>query len=68
MTPTYEQVYTVNPETFENIPSKFEGKHISLLEDYTYNSELPRYTTKWSASGEEITNVNTPEEEGEIKA
>jgi hypothetical protein len=68
MTTKYEQVYTVNPETFENIPSKFEGKHIELLEDYTYNSELPRFTTMWSPSGEEITNVNTSEEEGEIKA
>jgi len=68
MTTKYEQVYTVNPETFENIPSKFEGKHIELLEDFTYNSELPRYSTMWSPSGEEITNVNTSEEEGEIKA
>ncbi len=67
-TSTYEQVYTVNPETFENIPSKLEGKHISLLEAYTYNSELPSHTTLWAPSGEEITNVNTATEEGMIKA
>jgi hypothetical protein len=67
MTPTYTQVYTVNHETNENIPSKFEGKHISLLETYTYNAEEPSVSTEWTASGEEITNVNTPTEEGEIK-
>jgi hypothetical protein len=67
MTSTYEQVYTVNPETFENIPSKFEGGHISLLEAYTYNSEEPSTSTEWTASGEEITNVNTASEAGEIK-
>lgn len=67
-TTTYEQVYTVNPETFENIPNKFEGKHISLLEDYTFNAELPALTTMWSPAGEEITNVNTSEEPGEIRA
>jgi len=68
MTSTYEQVYTVNPETYENIPSKFEGKHISLLESYTFNNEEPSATTLWNASGEEITNVNTSSEEGMIKA
>ena len=57
----------MNPETFENIPNAFEGKHISLLEAYTFNSELPRFSTKWEPSGEEITNVNTPTETGEIK-
>jgi hypothetical protein len=68
MTSTYEQVYTVNPETFENIPSKFEGKPTSLLESYTYNTEEPGLTTQWMASGEEITNVNTQSEESMIKA
>ncbi len=27
----------------------------------------PEFTTKWSKAGESITNVNTPEEEAEIK-
>ena len=67
-TSTYEQVYTVNPETYENIPSKFEGKHISLLESYTFNAEEPKYSTMWAPSGEAITNVNTASEEGMIKA
>jgi hypothetical protein len=68
MTSEFTQVYTVNPETAENIPSKFEGKHIELLEDYLYNPEFPAETEMWSRSGEEITNVNTPAEPGEIKA
>ncbi|MFI5091399.1 MAG: hypothetical protein ACHP7P_15265 [Terriglobales bacterium] len=68
MTSKYEQVYTVNPETDENIPSKFEGKHIELLEDYLFLPTEPQESTMWSPSGEEITNVNTPAEEGEIKA
>ena len=68
MTSEYTQVYTVNPETQENIPSKFEGKHIDLLEDYLYNPTEPEFSSDWSRSGEEITNVNHPEEEGEIKA
>ncbi len=68
MTNEYTQVYTFNPETVQNIPSKFEGKHIELLEDYLYNPEQPQVTEMWSRSAEEITNVNTPAEEGEIKA
>jgi hypothetical protein len=69
MTSEYTQVYSVNTETAENIPSKFEGKHIDLLEDYLYNPEKPEtLSLDWSPSGEEITNVNHPEEEGEIKA
>ena len=67
MTSKYTQVFTVNPETQQNIPSSFEGKPISLLEDYTYNVELPSHTTMWSPAGEEITNENTATEEGEIK-
>jgi len=68
MTSKYTQVYTGNPGTHENIPSKFEGKHIELLEDYVYNAEEPEHhTTMWSPADEEITNENTPAEEGEIK-
>jgi hypothetical protein len=67
MTPTLTQVYTVNAAE-ENIPSKFEGKPIELLEDNAYNNSEPEYQTAWSKAGEEVTNVNTSEEEVEIKA
>jgi hypothetical protein len=67
MTTTTTQVYTVN-EKEENIPNKFEGKPIELLEDWAFNNEEPEFRVDWSAAGEEITNVNTTEEEGEIKA
>jgi hypothetical protein len=66
MTTTYTQVYTVNYSTpVQNVPSKFENKSISLLEDYLEN---PPASSMWSPAGEEITNVNTPSEPGEIKA
>jgi len=69
MTAKYEQVYTLNRATYENIPSKFEGKHIELLESYIYGQEDPESNSNmWSHAGEEITNENTPAEEGEIKA
>jgi hypothetical protein len=68
MTNALTQVYTVNQGVHANVPSKFEGKHIELLETYTYNTENPELTFMWSRAGEEITNVNTPEEEIEIKA
>jgi hypothetical protein len=67
MTKALTQVYKVTA-TAENIPSKFEGKHIELLETYSFNTENPEITFMWSRAGEEITNVNTPEEEVEIKA
>ncbi len=67
MTTKYTQVYTTNEATNENIPAKFEGKHIELLEDYVENLENSE-GTDWSAAGEEITNENTPAEAGEIKA
>jgi hypothetical protein len=67
MTSTFTQVFTINSETDENIPNKLENKHISLLESFTEDLENGA-STVWSPSGEEITNVNTPEEEGEIKA
>ena len=68
MTSTYTQVYTVNYTTLENVPSKFEGKPLSLLEDYSYTEYEGYGSWMWSKAGEEITNVNTPEEPGEIKA
>jgi hypothetical protein len=67
MTSEYTQVFTIN-EAFENVPNKFEGKHISLLEDYQYANEEPEIIYQWSPAGEEITNVNKATEEGEIKA
>ncbi|MFI5091277.1 MAG: hypothetical protein ACHP7P_14605 [Terriglobales bacterium] len=61
------QVYTVNPGTDENIPSKFVVGHIDLLETFTYNTEEPKQTFMWSRAGEEITNENTAGEAREIK-
>ncbi len=69
MTNEYTQVYTVNRANSQNVPSKFEGKHIELLEDYLYAPSEPETNSNlWSPAGEEITNVNHPLEEGEIKA
>jgi hypothetical protein len=67
MTTEETQVFTVNKETAANIPSKFEGKHIDLLESYLFLSENPATSSEWSPAGEEITNVNHAAEEGEIK-
>ena len=65
MTSTYEQVYTGNGSEKEpaNVPSKFEGKHAELLESYTENVN----STVWGPSSEQVTNVNTTAEPGEIK-
>jgi hypothetical protein len=69
MTSKYTQVYTADPETHQNIPSNFAGKHSEVLEDYVYNAESPEnHGTLWSPADEEITNENTAAEEGEIKA
>jgi hypothetical protein len=70
MTSEYTQVYTVSSEApYSNIPNKFEGKHISLLEDFQIPiASEPEGKSDWAAAGEEITNVNTPTEAGEIKA
>jgi hypothetical protein len=66
MTNEFTQVFTAN-EASENVPSKFEGKPIHLLEDYVVQTENG-FSTVWQQASEEITNVNTPSEEGEIKA
>ena len=66
MTGAFTQTYTVNSSE-ENVPQLEKGKTY-LLESYIFNAESPEYTTKWSKAGETITNTNTPEEEGEIKA
>jgi hypothetical protein len=68
MTTHFTQVFSVNAATDQNEPSSFEGKHIELLEDYAYLPEQPEHATDWSAAGEEVTNENTAEEAGEIKA
>jgi hypothetical protein len=65
MTKTFTQVYAVNKEG-RNEPEKLEGKPLYQLEDFI---EVPSgNSTVWQNAGEEITNVNTPEEAGEIKA
>jgi hypothetical protein len=69
MTSQFTQVYTLqrNP-TAENLPNKFEGKPISLLEDNIEQTAGGVHQQQdWGPSGEEITNVNTPEVPGEIK-
>jgi hypothetical protein len=69
MTTEYTQVYTVSSEApFGNIPANLDGKHISALEDHQVPLSSPTDSSQWSAAGEEITNVNTPTEAGEIKA
>jgi hypothetical protein len=81
-TKTLTQTFTANEETAENTPSKLEGKPISLLESYVFNTENPEFTTKWSKAGESVVNVahacakgdvsieecEAEPEEGEVKA
>lgn len=62
-TSKYTQVFTVNEES-ENVPNAFEGKPKDLLEDYV---STPGFSTLWEPAGEEVTNVNSASEEGEIK-
>jgi hypothetical protein len=66
MTTAFTQKYTMN-ELFENIP-QFETGKMYELESYVDNTESPEFSTKWSKSGQSLTNVNTSEEETEIKA
>jgi hypothetical protein len=69
MSKEFTQVYTVNANK-ENVPSKFEGKPIELLEDYIFVNEEPQRSSLWQKAGEAITNVNhqVGEEAVEIKA
>lgn len=67
MTDEYTQVYKVNSEG-ENEPFNFEGKPKDQLEDYIENTGIAGDSTVWQKAGEEITNINVPEEPGEIKA
>lgn len=66
MTSKLTQVYATT-ESDENIPNKFEGKPLQVLESYLYNAEEQQLSSQWSKAGEIVTNVNTGEEEGEIK-
>jgi hypothetical protein len=69
MTTKYTQTYTTTALD-ENIPNKFEGKPLQVLEAYGYSPENPVNSQLWSKAGEVITNVNTLQpagEEGEIK-
>jgi hypothetical protein len=70
MTPQMTQVYTEN-EAHENLPDKFEGGKLQVLEDrIDAREEENTNRSAWSAAGEAITNVNTQEsgESLEIKA
>jgi hypothetical protein len=73
MTSEFEQVYTENgdKEVPQNIPNRFEGKHIDVLEAamelYEEEEESEEFYL-WSPAAEEITNVVEPEEAAEIKA
>jgi hypothetical protein len=67
MSSEFTQLYSIN-EAEENIPNKFEGKGLEVLEDFTNNPSEPEASSKWSKAGESVTNVNTAEEEIEIKA
>ncbi len=67
MTSKLTQTYTENGK-LENVPNKFEGKHRSSLEDVIEPEPEPGFGSLWQAAAEELTNVNTSEEPGEIKA
>jgi hypothetical protein len=68
MTSEFTQVYSLeSEEPYSNIPSHLEGKHLDVLEASS-EVTLVEAHDMWSAAGEEITNVNVSEEEGEIKA
>jgi hypothetical protein len=67
MTSEYTQVYSTESEwPFSNLPLKLEGKARSSLEAKIDDPSANEFAD-WSAAGERITNVNTPEEPGEIK-
>lgn len=68
MTSKYTQTYTINPETDENIPDRFEGKGLQVLESYLYNLEQPQLSSLWSKAGEALTTVTTMDEASEISA
>ncbi len=67
MSSSFTQVYSING-IYENTPTQLQGKKLDVLETSAFNTEKPSYRGLWGAAGEEITNVNTPEEAEEIKA
>jgi hypothetical protein len=72
MTKTFEQKFVSNGSISQaaNLPESFEGKHRDTLEDYVVLEPGTQFEIgiQWSPASEEVTNVNEPEEEGEIKA
>jgi hypothetical protein len=68
MTNSFTQAFTANEETDQNIPSKFEGQPLQVLED-----RLLKFS-KWSPAGQTVTVHNScractgEEGVGEIKA
>ena len=68
MTGQYEQVFTVNPENSEDFPKYIQRDGDRAARRLRVCCGRPGDSTMWSPSGEEITNVNTSTEEGEIKA
>jgi hypothetical protein len=71
MTSAFTQEFKISPlSPWNNEPKRLEKKHLSVLEDYLIPGEYfgEEGSSMWTSAGEEITNVNTPEEEGEIKA
>jgi hypothetical protein len=68
MTTEFTQVYTEEAAyPFRNLPTSFENKHASSLEDYLI-ALAEGDSSMWSSAGEVISVGNTPEEAGEIKA
>jgi hypothetical protein len=74
MTSVLTQAFTANEEKAENIPSKFEGQSIQVLENFFNNATVGGHGSKWSPAGETVTAHNScractgEEGVGEIKA
>jgi hypothetical protein len=52
MVGSFTTAFTANEETSENIPSKFEGKPIQVLEDHYNNLTKPGHGSLWSPAGQ----------------
>jgi hypothetical protein len=76
MVETFTTAFTANEATSENIPSKFEGKPIQVLEDYINNLSRPGKGSLWSPAGQTQTShpsghlmcINDAECIAEVKA
>jgi hypothetical protein len=66
-TASFTQVFTASEETAENIPTKFEGKPLKLLEGYLFKPATTT-TSMWSKVGESLTNSFKTPEAIELKA